>query len=305
MQWGQAVGQLLAAHLGHHHIGDHEVDGPRVPLTDQQGLAPVPGLHNVIPIEAKKPNQQSPECVFIFHHQNGFGAFQLGRQGNPGPRGLHRCLDARQIDLERGALSGVALHVNATAVLFDNPIDHGQPQPGTFAHLFRGEERLEDVIQGLCIHTAAGVGHCQPDVAPRRDILKAALMVGGKIDIICRQDKPAAGGHGIPGVDRQVHDDLAYLAGVGLHRPQIGAGHDVHLDVFADETPQHLFQIGHHPVEVEHLRLRHLPAAEGQQLLGQRRGPFGGFEDIFAILIEGVVFNQAGPDELAVTHDGH
>ena len=75
--------------------------------------------------------------------------------------------------------------------------------------------------------------------------------------------------------------------------------------MFPDEAAQHLLQVGCHPVEVEHLGLRHLPPAESQQLLGQRRGPFGGLEDIVTIFIEGVIFHEAGPDELAVAHDGH
>ena len=72
MQWGQTVGQLRAAHLGHHHIGHHEVDGPRVLFTEQQSLASVPGLYDVVAVQAEKSAQQSPERLFIFHHQNGF-----------------------------------------------------------------------------------------------------------------------------------------------------------------------------------------------------------------------------------------
>ena len=52
------------------------------------------------------------------------------------------------------------------------------------------------------------------DVQVRRGIALVQLDVAGL------DGQPAAGRHGVPGVDRQVQQDLLDLAGVGLDRPQ-------------------------------------------------------------------------------------
>jgi len=51
----------------------------------------------------------------------------------------------RQKQAERRALAGLALHLNAAAMLFDDAIDDGQAQ----ALRFRGEKRIEDRLHVL------------------------------------------------------------------------------------------------------------------------------------------------------------
>ena len=51
-------------------------------------------------------------------------------------------------------------------------------------------------------------------------------------------------------------------------------------DVLAEGAAQQLLDVGDDVVEVEHLRLDDLAAAEGQQLVGQLGGPFGGPLDL-------------------------
>ena len=44
-----------------------------------------------------------------------------------------------------------------------------------------------------------------------------------EVDVGGRDGQLAALGHGVAGVDRQVHDDLLDLAGVGLDQPEVAA----------------------------------------------------------------------------------
>ena len=50
--------------------------------------------------------------------------------------------------------------------------------------------------------------------------------------------------------------------------------------MLADGAAQHLLHRGDDLVEVEDLRLDHLPAGEGEQLAGEARRPFGGPRDL-------------------------
>ena len=106
----------------------------------------------------------------------------------------------------------------------------------------------------------------------------------------------AALGHGIAGVDGQVEDDLLDLARVGFHPAQVGAKEGGQLDVFADQSPQHLLGIRHHRVKVEDLGLHDLLAAEGQELLSERGGAVGGLLDFLDVAAQGVVGAQAAQE---------
>ncbi len=86
----------------------------------------------------------------------------------------------------------------------------------------------------------------------------------------------AAMRHGIARVHRQIHDDLLNLAGVGLHRAEIRSRNHGQIDVFANNSREHLGVFGHHAVEIHHLRRDHLFAAKGEQLAGEPGGAFGG-----------------------------
>ena len=63
------------------------------------------------------------------------------------------------------------------------------------------------------------------------DVLRIQIGIGGL------DGQPPAGGHRVPGVDDQVHDDLLDLAWIHLDRVQIRRRYHDQLDVHADETP--------------------------------------------------------------------
>ena len=80
----------------------------------------------------------------------------------------------------------------------------------------------------------------------------------------------ASGGHGVAGIDSQVHDDLFDLSGIGANWPKIFSGSEHKIDIFTDHAREHLQVFGGDIVEVDHPRSQHLLAAEGEQLAGQR-----------------------------------
>ena len=100
----------------------------------------------------------------------------------------------------------------------------------------------------------------------RRRVVLVELDVGG----LDRQR--AASRHGIPRVDREVHDDLFHLSAIGLYGRRVRPGADDDLDVLADQPLEHRPHVGHHHVQVEQRRLDDLLAAEGEQLAREPRG---------------------------------
>ena len=69
----------------------------------------------------------------------------------------------RQKDLERGANTNGAAHGNPAFVLPGDAVNRGQAQPGAFAGLFRGKERLENALQRRFLHAATCVDDRQSD----------------------------------------------------------------------------------------------------------------------------------------------
>jgi hypothetical protein len=79
----------------------------------------------------------------------------------------------------------------------------------------------------------------------------------------------------------------------------------VEHDVLAQERTQQVEQVGDHEVEVEHLGLHHLLAAEGEQLARERAGPGGGLQNFRDLgLGGGRLFGQIVVENLAITADG-
>ena len=78
-------------------------------------------------------------------------------------------------------------------------------------------------------------------------------------------------GHGIPGVHGEVHDDLLQLRWIHQDGLQLRLRLEVQVDVLAQDALQHRFHAGDDPIEVDDPGLQHLGAAEGEELLRQRR----------------------------------
>src|SRR5580704_1736581 len=185
-----------------------------------------------------------------------------------------RC-HAGQVDFESGSAAQLAEDPDVAATLLDDSVDPGKPEPGAFC-AFGGEEGFEDVGLSFYVHAHAGVADSQHHVFAR---LKGRVNAGVFVvegDVGGLDCEFSAGGHGVAGIDGEVHDDLLDLAGIGAHRAETRARHHDQVDVFANHAVEHFQVFGDDAVEIENARSQHLLAAEGEQLAGKGRGPSGG-----------------------------
>ena len=73
----------------------------------------------------------------------------------------HRFVAAGKIYFEGRALPRLAVSPNAARALLDDSVHSGEAQSCPFSFFLRGEERLEDVRQGLGVHSHARVADGQ------------------------------------------------------------------------------------------------------------------------------------------------
>jgi hypothetical protein len=155
-----------------------------------------------------------------------------------------------------------------------------EPETRPLSHLFRREERLEDVFERLRLDARSGVGHLEADVDSRLD-----GRVLGRVALVdafrARTDRQrAAARHCVAGVDGEIDDDLLELAAVGDDRRQERVGNDADLDLLADQPREHRRQAGDDLVQVERDRLEHLMAREREQLMREARSTAGSLLDL-------------------------
>jgi hypothetical protein len=186
-----------------------------------------------------------------------------------------------RVDLEGGAVTGLAVDHDPAAGLLDDA-EHGrQAEAGALTDRLGGEERLEDPGPGRRLHADAGVADRQHHVPAG-----AGAELGGgvglvELDVGGLDGQPAAVGHGVAGVDHQVHQHLLELAGIGVDPAEVGRGpHRTQLDVLAQQALEHRPQVGDDLIEVEHPRLQELAAAEREELAGQPGRALAGLLDL-------------------------
>lgn len=75
------------------------------------------------------------------------------------------------------------------------------------------------------------------------------------------------------------------------------------LHVLAEEPPEHLLHVEQDHREVERAGLDDLPAAEGEQLAGEPRGPLPGLVDLLDLGPKGLALTESVMDDRATTQD--
>ena len=96
-------------------------------------------------------------------------------------------------------------------------------------------------------------------------------------------------GHGVSRIHRQVGNHLLHLPGVCLDAAEAGRQDNGQVDVLADQAPEHALHPGNQRVEIHHLGLQDLLAAEGEQLAGQRSRSLSGPANFLQVLMQRVV----------------
>ncbi len=122
------------------------------------------------------------------------------------------------------------------------------------------------------------------------------------LDSATRDRQAAAARHGVAGVDGQVRDHLLELAAVGLDKTaRVCTRRQPHVG--AEQPCEQVLQPANDRSDVEHLRLEYLAAAEGEQLVRQRRRALGGTCDLERVLAARVIGVEAGDEKLGVAPD--
>ena len=301
------VGQFAPGHSRHDDIGQQQVNGAGMSIGDQDCGRGVAGIEHGVSLALQVFAGETQHGDFVFDQQNGFAAWvdvvRLRPQVAPQPLLRSHC-HPRQVNLERCSLAGLAVDPDVASALLDDAVDRGKAESRALRS-FGAEKRFEDAALGLGIHSHAGVADGQHHVLAgfRRGVKTGITLVQRDIGGLNRE--LAAARHGVARIDRQIHDDLLDLAGIGFGRAQFAPRNHDQLDVFADQASQHFEVFRDHRVQIENLGSQHLLAAEGQELAGERGGAVGGIGNF----LRGPAHRRIGADalqqKLAVAGDHH
>ena len=167
----------------------------------------------------------------------------------------------------------LAVDPDIATALLDDAVDGGQAKPGALADVLRGKEGLEDLVQHFARHPAAVV-------AQRHEHIASMPNVGFRMQPpVLRPQRDnrrfdahlAASARGFTGIERQVDEHLVQLTDVG---PDLGARcieEESHVAILAHGPLQGRGNRAHDLIELHDFRAQQLPAAERQQLGGDRR----------------------------------
>ena len=133
----------------HHHVGDEHVNAGPVLLPNPPGCHAGFRFVNAVAFALENEPGKPPQGGFVLHQQDGFVASR-GRAGGRAPgQGGGGLGQLRKVNVKSRAGVDLTFNFDPALVLFNNAKDGGQTQPGPFAWLLGGEERLEDVGQVL------------------------------------------------------------------------------------------------------------------------------------------------------------
>ena len=190
------------------------------------------------------------------------------------------------------------------AALGDDPVGRREAQAGDLRPLLGGEERLEDPPPDLVRHARPVVGHLELHIAARREAEGVGQIPAADLDHLRLDLHLAALGQDVARIGDQVEDHLLHLRRVDADAVQVGIELHPQLDVVPQDAPQLVVQVGQQRVELQQLRLQHLPAAERQELAGEGRSPLADPLDLPQVLARRIVRRQPEQGELGLAGDG-
>ncbi len=130
-----------------------------------------------------------------------------------------RCRHGGKIHQKAGSFSNHALDLNESSVALDDAHGGGQSQPCPLARFLGREEGIEDLFENMVGNASAGVGDGEKHVWARggfeeqpRVLLIEDYIGGG-------ERQTAAAGHGVAGINAEVHQYLIELGRVPENGP--------------------------------------------------------------------------------------
>src|ERR1035438_1289463 len=259
----ELLDEFVATEAGHDDVGDHEMDSVGMTGGERESGVAVGGFENAIAAGLERFAHELANGLFVLDQEDGFGSASSGEGKRSGAAGFRWAIDAGKINGEDGAAAELALNEDVAAALLDDAVDGGKSEAGAFAFFFGGEEGLEDAGLGFAVHALASVADRDHDVGAVFDesIFRAVRLVesdagGADADF-------AAVGHGVFGVDNEIHDDLLELSGVGASATDGGSEAGSEFDIFADERTEEPLHVSDDGVDVDDLEFEMLFPAEG------------------------------------------
>src|SRR4029079_10341092 len=138
--------------------------------------AAVLGLEDGVAVAAQDGPDQDADGLVVLDQQDGLAA-AAGRAGDDGNLGgLEVPLGARQVDLEGGAATDLAVDPDRAAALLDDREHHREAEASALVGALGREERLEDPAARRLVHAHAGVAEREHHVVPGLDV----EMAGGE-----------------------------------------------------------------------------------------------------------------------------
>ena len=124
-------------------------------------------------------------------------------------------------------------------MILDDAQGGGQPQSGALARLLGGKEGIENLILDFRRNAGTRVGDANHHMGSRLGfgMRRHIFVVQGAI-LRCN-DKPAAVGHGVAGIDAQVHQHLTELRFVAYDAPQILGDRELDFDRLGKSARNH------------------------------------------------------------------
>ena len=222
------------------------------------------GHENLVAQLSQNRLGERADAGLIFHQKD-----RLQSTGEPPAPRMRKLLrpraDAeREIDSELAALPWLAVDLDLAAGLGNNAIDRRETEPRSLAFVLRSEEGLEHARLDGFVHAHAVVAHFEQDL--ERRVARPFDRFGEKAALDFER---SAERHRVPGVHREVHQNLLHLMSVGAYQAGLGAATHGQIDVLADHALQQAFDVPQKAAQIEYSGLNRLAAAEGEQLSGQ------------------------------------
>jgi hypothetical protein len=162
-----------------------------------------------------------------------------------------------------------ALQLDIAAKPLDEMLGHREPHARSPARRLGGVEGIEGLLCHLGGHAAAGVGDPNADVASLTQI----CPLGAELGMIGLDDQPAAAGHRVSGIDRQIEQRVLELVGVANSRGWPLGQREGEFDAIAQRKAQQRLHRGDQLVHGDGLQIGAVRSREGEQAMGEGRRP--------------------------------
>ena len=254
------------------------MDRPRTGFGDPFGFLRVARLQQLIPFPLQTTMHQPPDAVLVIDQHHGRRRFVHGGRF-PRLAGRQRLFRAREQDLEARPFPDFARRADVALALHDDGVHDREAEAGSGAGALGGEKWFEDAGQRRRVHSLPRIRYPNLHV-PSRPAVAPLRALRGDIDQRSRDPHFPALRHRVARVQRQVKKYLLQPVAVAAHQ----FGRRAQLQCEPAARPQaasdQWLDLANHAVDVEHLRARHIAAAQRQQLLAEGTGQRGGMLDL-------------------------